>query len=148
MVDEAGPKVVAGEGEMNGWAHSNARDAAQKCRAVADLWGGNGRQSLIRSVSKGLLKSSGEGGKQLALFKKKDKNTGARTPWAEGLIHRKFVYLRKAKWDTLQSDLTLAPTVMIWGEGKGMADIAPPPRWLLPRGSLLAGLCLVASVPG
>lgn len=37
LVDEAGPKVVAGEGEMNGRAHSTAQDAARKLWAVADL---------------------------------------------------------------------------------------------------------------
>lgn len=44
LVDEAGPKVVAGEGEIDGWTHATAYDAAHKRRAIADLRGGHGRE--------------------------------------------------------------------------------------------------------
>lgn len=48
LVDEAGPKVVAGEGEMDSRAHGTARDGACKCWTVAYLQGGKGRWSMIR----------------------------------------------------------------------------------------------------
>lgn len=40
MVDEAGAKVVAGEGEMHGRGYSTTYDATYKCWPMADLWGG------------------------------------------------------------------------------------------------------------
>lgn len=56
LIDKAGPKVVAGEGEMDSRAHSTAWNAAHKCWTMADLWGGNGRGIIIRrSRRRGLL---------------------------------------------------------------------------------------------
>lgn len=66
LVDEAGPKVVAGEWEMDSRAHAIAWDAAHICWTVAYLWGGNGRWSVIRSESEGLLSPPvKEGGSQV-----------------------------------------------------------------------------------
>lgn len=90
MVDEAGPKVVAGEGEMDGWAHGTARDAAQKCWTVADLWEGNGRWSVIRSERKGPLRPQVKEGNSRVL----KKNSGLRAPSAEILMNSLHVYFK------------------------------------------------------
>lgn len=48
LVDEASPKVVAGEGEMDSWAHSTAYDVAYECWAMADLQGEMDRGTVVR----------------------------------------------------------------------------------------------------
>lgn len=66
LVDEAGPKVVAGEWEMDSRAHGIAWDAAHKWWTVAYLWGGNSRWSVIRREREGPLSPQvKEGGSQV-----------------------------------------------------------------------------------
>lgn len=48
MVNEASPKVVAGEGEMDSWAHSTAYDIAYECWAMADLQGEVDQGTVVR----------------------------------------------------------------------------------------------------